>query len=645
MLKPQPTLFVLLLAAALVTASAAAQSTHFSLGIGYDWLSLSGNEDMYKSQFNQGQGLALEDLSFTFTDPSGDLLDRVHIDAAGFGADPEGRLRLEVGHARIYELRISYFRARYFSALPGFANPLLVDGIVPGEHTESRVTQNLDLDLELLPGSQVTPLLGFSRYHIDGPGTTTYHVGQDEFRLNSRTDETTSEARAGVGLHFSGFQATVTEAWRSFDERDASSLSPGAGGGNDPAPVLGQDQTLSSLSRRDHSDGSYAVTTGSFAGTLSDRLRVTGSFMKSDLQSSLSEDEVLAGNLVSFELARFFTGLNQTTNAHASAPNWRGVARVEAEPFGDFEISGGYSRSHRSVDGAAVITSLYTGTFNYAGLDPRDLTTLLTSATAMERDETSWDAKVSSRNLGALRLWADVAVVDQDLTVSPDAAEIVVPGGEGGRFDRTLKRWSAGVSLDASPVKVALDWKEDSSDETIVRTDFADLKRWRLRADWEAAKFLHLVGTAERIDGDNPVEGAKYTLGTRHYAADLDVMPLEALALRLGYGQYKTDTAITIRVPQNFSLAPSLFSENGEEKEASATVKLAPFSIEAGVSRFDNSGDIGLRLDRTFAHCDVDFTSTLGASLRFDRYKYSEDVLAVSDFDAKRYGVFLRWHE
>lgn len=645
MVKPRLKLVALLLAVALSAVSASAQSTHFSLGIGYDWLTLSGNQDMYKSQFNQGQGLGLEDLSLMTVDPSGSVFDRMRIDAAGFGADPEGRFRLEVGRARVYELRISFFRARYFSALPGLANPYLAQGVVLSEQTQNRISQNLDMDLELLPGGTVTPLLGYSRYHIDGPATTTYHVGEDEFRLNSNINETTHEARAGVGLHFNGFEATILEAWRAFNELDTYSLTPGAGNGNNPDPVLGENQTLSSLNRRDRSDGSYAVTTGSFTGTVSDRVRLSGSFVKTDFQSSLSEDETLSGNLVSFELARFFTGLNQASSTHASAPDWRGTARIETEPIEGFEASGGFSRSHRDFDGFALISSLYTGTVNYAGLDPRDLTALLASSTAMERDETTWDAKLSTRNLGPVRLWADVAVVDQQLTVTPDAAEIVVPGGEGGTFDRTLDRWSAGANLDVNSLKVALDWKEDSANDTIVRTDFRDLKRWRLRADWNAGKILHMVGTAERIDGNNPTTGAQYTLGTRHYGANLDLTPIDALTVRLGYGRFKTDTAIMILVPQNFTLAPSQFSEDGEEKEASASLKLRLVSLEGGFSRFANSGDLGLRLDRTFARCDVDFTSNFGASLRFDHYKYSEDVLAISDFDAKRYGVFLRWHE
>jgi len=638
-----PALALLLLA--LLAASAGAQTTHFSLGAGYQWLDVSGNEDMYKSQLNERQGLALQELSLTVAAPSGGLFDRLRVDASGFGAEPEGRFRLSVGRSGMYDLRISYFRARAFSALPTLANPFLDQGIVPGQHTQNRVLDNLDMDLQLFPGAVITPLVGYSRYHVDGPGTTTYHVGENEYRLDSHLAETTHEARAGVGIHLDGFQATVVEAWRAFHDTDAYALAPGGGAGNNPAPVLGQDQSLDSFNRRDRSDGSYAVTTGSFAGTVSDRLRFTGSFVKTDFQSSLAEDEQLSGSLVSFAIARFFGGLGQQTHARTSAPDWRGAARVEAEPVDGLEASGGYARSHRDFDGLALISSLYTGTVNYAGLDPRNLATLLTSTTALERNQTTWDGMLSTRNLGPLRLWADVARVDEELTVTPDAAEIVVPGGQGGRFDRTIRRWSAGATATVDGLKLALDWKDDHAPDSIVRTDYRDLKRWRLRADWTAGKLLRVVGTAEKLDGDNPAEGIDYDFRARHWGVDVDLTALEALGVRLGYAKFKADSAVTIVVPQNFTLEPSLYTEDGEEKSASASYKIGPVSLEGGWSRFTNSGDLGLSLDRAFAHCDVELTAALGATLVFDRYRYRDDLLAISNFDANRYAFLLRWHE
>jgi|APFre7841882654_1041346.scaffolds.fasta_scaffold27460_2 hypothetical protein len=641
-------LVALLLAMALGTVTASAQSTQFSLGLGYNWLSLTGSEDMYKSQFNARQGFGLQELSLATTNPSDTVIDHLRFDAAGFGSDPEGRFRLRVGLAKVYDLQISYFRARYFNALPTIANPFFGQGITPGQHTQDQVLYNFDMNLELLPGASVTPLIGYSEYHVGGPSITTYHVGQDEFRLNSNLDSTTHETRAGLGFHLGDFQATVIESWRTFHETTNSALAPGAGASNNPDPVLGQNQTLSSASRSDRTDGSYAMTTGSFSAVLSDSTRASGSFVRADYTATFSEGEAFSGNLVSFDVARFFTGLNVSgySTAHTSnAPDWRGDGRVEFDPTDTVQLSGGFVRSHRTVDGFALISNLYTGSVNYAGLDPRDLAVLLTSNNAMQRDDNTLDAKIVVRKLGPVRLWADVAHTDQDLTVAEDVAEIVVPGGQGGYFHRSIKRYSAGAALTFSTFKLGVDWKEDSSPQSIVRIDFRDVKRWKARADWTAAKLFRLVATAEWITGDNPTPDVYYDLKTKHIGADLDITPVKPLALRLGYGRFKTDTSAFYRVPQDFTLASSLYGENGIQKEASATLKLARFLIDGGYSKFSNTGSVGLELDHTYAHCDFDFTAKLGASLQYDRYKYIDDVFTLSSFDAKRYGVFLRWRQ
>jgi len=638
-------LVALLLAMVLGTVTASAQSTQFSLGLGYNWLSLTGSEDMYKSQFNARQGFGLQELSLTTNDPLNGVIDHLRFDAAGFRSDPEGRFRLRAGLAKVYDLQISYFRARYFSALPTIANPFFGQGITPGQHTQDRVLYNFDMNLELLPGGSVTPLIGYSEYHASGPSTTTYHVGQDEFRLNSNLDSTTHETRAGLGFHLGNFQATVIESWRTFHETTTSTLAPGASAGNNPDPVLGQNQTLSSASRSDRTDGSYAMTTGSFSAGLSNSTRVLGSFVKANYTATLSEGEALSGSLVSFDVARFFTGLNVTEYATANAPDWRGDARVEFEPADAVQLSGGFVRSHRTVNGFALISNLYTGSVNYAGLDPRDLTALLTASNAMQRDENTVDAKIVLKNLGPVRLWADAAQTDQDLSVAEDVAEIVVPGGQGGFFHRSVKRYAAGAALNLGTFKFGLDWKDDSSSQSIVRIDFHDVKRWKARADWTAAKLFRLVGTAEWITGDNPTPDVYYDLKTKHVGADLEITPVKPLALRLGYAHFKTDTSAFYRVPQDFTMAPSLYGEDGTQKEASASLKLARFLIEGGYSKFSNTGSIGLELDHTYAHCDFDFTANFGASLQYDRYKYIDGVFTLSSFDAKRYGVFLRWRQ
>jgi hypothetical protein len=645
MIKRYLKLVALLLPVVLGTVTASAQSTQFSLGLGYNWLSLSGSSDMYKSQFNAGQGFGLQELSLATSNQVDGAVDRLRFDAAGFGSDPEGRLHLRLGLAKVYDLQISYFRARYYNALPNIANPFLSQGIVPGQHTDDRVLTNFDMNLELLPGGSVSPLFGYSEYHTGGPSTTTYHVGENEFRLNSNLDSTAHETRAGLAFHLGGFQATVIETWRSFHDTTTAALLAGAGGGNNTSPVLGQNQTLSSGNLSDRSSGSYAMTNGSFAATFSPSVRFTGSFIKADYSGQFSQQDAFAGSLVSFEVARFFTGLNATGTSSVKAPDWRGEGRLEIDSSDDLQVSAGFVRGHRTVNGSTLLSNLYTGSVNYAGLDPRDLAVLLTASNAMQRDDQTVDAKLVLRNLGPVRFWADIAQVSEDLNVTEDAAEIVVPDGQGGVFHRGITRYAAGVGLNLTGFKFDFDWNQSSSPDSIVRIDFANISRWKARADWTLTKILRLVGTAEWISGENPVANVAYRLNTKHFGGNLELTPVKPLALHFGYDRFITDSSALYRMPQDFTMATSLYGEYGVQKLASASLKLARFVFEGGYSTFGNTGSVPLQLDRTFAHCDYDFTAKFGASVQYDRYLYRDVTYASSNFDAKRYGLFLRWHQ
>lgn len=626
-------------------AAVHAQTRKLSVGIGYQWLSIDGSKDSYRTQVNDDEGAFLDSLALESRDtsPGGKLFDRLRIDGEGLGANPQGRLHLDIGLARVYELKLTYFRTKRFSALPALANPLLGSGIVPGQHTYDRASDDLDLDLELLPGRMITPLLGYRWYRYEGSGRTTVHAGQDEFRLGSDLDQRVHELRAGVAFSVGGFRGTVMQAWRSFDETEKVGLLRGAGGGNSSRLVLGRDQTLDAYGRRTHTEGDVPMTTAYLSGRLASRVRLVASFVRAEADPESSQAETLSGSLVSFDLARYFGGLSETARAKAEAPDWRGSARVEAEIVDGVDLVAGYSRRHRELDGWATVASLYTATASFGGADPKDVRTLVESNTAMERDEKTVEATVSSRNLGPVRLWAGWSKADQELTVTPDAAEIVVPGGQGGHFEREVKQYSGGAAVTLSGLRVSLDFRKDDADRTVVRTDFLSQKRWRARADWTIGKMLRIGGTAERIDAANPSSGARFNLETRHAGLDLELTPSEPLSLRVSWGRYKTDSAVTVRVPQDFTLASSLNDEKTDVREAALRYKSGRVTFDGGYSWVRNHGSFGLRLNQGYLRCDLDVTAKLGLGVRVENHEYDESKLDLGDFNAWRYGLVLRW--
>jgi len=183
-----PTLFSALFALLAVVPArpASAQAPPIDVEVGYRFTHISGNEDMYRTQIDEREGFLLRSLSLDTAALGGPnaLFDHVHLVATDIGVGPSGGFRLDAGHSGLWRLRATYSRRDYFSALPGFANPLLDSGIIPGQHTLDRVRNMFDADIEILPGGMITPIVGYSRNSYQGPGSTTYHVGQDEFRLS-----------------------------------------------------------------------------------------------------------------------------------------------------------------------------------------------------------------------------------------------------------------------------------------------------------------------------------------------------------------------------------------------------------------------------------------------------------------------------
>ncbi|MFZ5786137.1 MAG: hypothetical protein ACOY3Y_06815 [Acidobacteriota bacterium] len=620
----------------------AAQSTQFDLGLGFQWLDVTGNEDVHRTQTGQDDGFLLDGFTMVVTGKEAPY-DRLRVMANGFGAGPDQRFLVEADRARSYALRLRYNRAEVFNALPGFANPFFEQGIVPGQHTLDRTREQVDLDLELLPGRTISPFIGYSRHSYDGPATTTYHVGGDEFRIVSDLDETVTEYRVGIGFNLGAWRAVVTQGWRDLDADNRYTLAAGAAEGNNSRPVLGKDIVVGTFDRRTSTKVDAPFTNAHVSGAFGRHIRVVGSYTRSDASSENSDFETLGGQFASFELARFFSGTDETMIGSSDSLNWRGEVRLEADLASWLDVSAGYTSSHRELDGVALVNTLYLDTVNFTGALPADVATVLDASTAWERDEDVAELRVTARPTSWLRLWGALSQASQDVDLTPDAAEIVVPGGQGGSFTRDIDRLSAGVAATFGVFGLSAEWAEDDADRAVVRSDYLDRERMRVRASLKLGPMLTLIGTGEWIDTANPTPGVDYTAEIERWALDLEFTPAEQLSVRGGWHTYDSDSRIVTRVPHDFSLSHSVYVEEGEDVDVSMAARFAAVGVEAGVASYTNEGSQPFDLDRTWARLDIGLTSSVGLYGMFERRNYDEKLLSLARFDADRYGLFVRW--
>jgi hypothetical protein len=644
MIKRAPALALVLIAVAF-GSPAWAQSTQFDLGIGYQWLDVSGNQDLYRTHTGDRDGALLDALTVMVVGDKDGLFDRLQIDAAGVGASPDTNFRVHASRSRLFDMSLRYNRAEVFSRLPNYANPLLgATGVIPGQHTYDRYRDALDFDLTLLPGGTISPIVGYSRYHYWGPGTTTFAFGQDEFALGNDIDEKVSEYRVGAGMAFGTWRATILQGWRSTDSSYDYSLLPGANGGNNSAPVLGTPVSAGSLAGHSRTSGTAPFTNLLVTGRLADRVRISGTYARlSGAEANTDDTFTATGQFVSFALARFFQGASEVDATSARATNWRGNVRAEVDLTSWLEVVADFTSSRRRLDGDALLRTTYLGTVNFSGADPKNLMTLVSAATAWDRGEDASELRLLARPTSWISVWVGGARLNQDVAIDPAAAEIVVPGGQGGSYSRQVDRLSAGADATIGPVVVGVDYLTDDADAAVVRTDYTDRDRFRAHATVNIGKFLKVLGSGEWINMKNPAAGILYDADVTHWAAGVDVMPIDALTIHGGYDKYESNSQILIRIPHDFSTQTSIYAEDGENVEGNAALKLGRFMVEAGANQYSNKGDLPFDLDRTYARFDVTVTGGLGVYGQYEKRKYREKQFSPADYDADRYGLFVRW--
>lgn len=622
---------------------ARAQAIPFDLEVGYRFVDVIGSEESYRSQINEREGFLVRGLHLG-TDGKSEgfpVLDHLRIDGSDLGAGPAGSLSLDAGLTGAYRLRLSYRHLDQFSALAGFANPL---GALIGQQTWNRTRNMVDVNLELLPGAVVTPLLGYTSNSLTGPGTTTAFVGQDEFRLAQDLTVHDQEFRAGLGFHAGAFSGEFLQGWRRDHEIEKDLLVPGAGAGNNPGTVLGNNLNLSSFARSSVTDVNTPTSSFFLRGFATDSVQIIGFYVRANADSNGTDQENLGGSLASFPLSRFFTGLADNSSSRVQNTMWRVGGRIEWHVLDGIDVTGGFVRHHATWDGQDLVSSLFTGTSNFAGFTLADIQTILNAQTSVDRIEDVWDVQVAAKAFGPFGVRAGYSRIEQDLTVTEDPSEILVPGGQGGNFTRNINRVEGALTYGTGPFFAAAEASWDDANQAVLRTDYLTRTRERLRATWKGFSWLTVGATGLWVDQKNDTPGIDSKGSSRQYTGDVTVMPVKPLRLHGAYSKLKADNTIPIRAPQDFSVLDSVNTEDGQMWEAGLGLKFDRVAIDGFWSRFANEGSYAYRLYRGGARVDFDATARVGLIAEWSVDRYLDYQIATSNFRANRYGVYLKWH-
>jgi hypothetical protein len=299
----------LLLILAFAAASSRAQQTttddlgsynvNSSIEFGVRGLSVSGNENKYRSDLNYDNGVRLFDSSFLLRSREGKRkgpFDEFLVTTSGWGGDPYGATRVSVEKSGLYRFDANVRRARYFNALTSFANPLSTP---VGQHTSNQRHNFSDFDFTGLPENRkIRFYLGYSRDTREGPGTTTARFSGDEYAINSNTDTRANDFRAGIDAHLLGFDLSLLQGARYFHDNSSYTVTL-TNQGNNPTNTSRIDQ----LVRETPAQGTHFWTRFNVHRLFAQKLDFTGRFIYLSSRSRYSFFEQTTGRQSTGNLA------------------------------------------------------------------------------------------------------------------------------------------------------------------------------------------------------------------------------------------------------------------------------------------------------------------------------------------------------
>ena len=193
-----------------------------SFEFGYRFATVYGNDGLFRSDINFGNGLRLlgSTLTVDSKDGHGRYFDELLLTTLGLGNDPYESVMLRIRKNRLYRYDMMWRENQFYD--PG----VVISG---GEHLMNTTRLLQDHDLTILPdNTRVQFDVGYSRNTLTGPGLASaeeFDTSSTAFPAFTNIRQQYNDYRAGATLHLAGFTFLVRRTWEYFKQDTVDSLS------------------------------------------------------------------------------------------------------------------------------------------------------------------------------------------------------------------------------------------------------------------------------------------------------------------------------------------------------------------------------------------------------------------------------------
>lgn len=606
-----------------------------TLDVGYRWnVGLRGSEDLYRSLVNLGEGPRLLGANLTMNSPlgAGKYVDRLQLNASAWGGDPYNTLRLFAEKSGAYQFSFDYRNVNYFNYIPTFANPLLSQGILLGQHSFDSTRRTMDFDLTLRPGATISPFIAYSRNSGFGPGVTTFTADENEFAVTNQLRDTSDYYRGGVHFNLPRMNLTLEQGFLTFKDDQRIFQTSGTNRGNRTTPVLGQNVVLGQLDENYHSRGSTPVSRVQLTATPWDKLTVAGRFVYSKPDLDFDYDRRTVGNFVSLDVLRVFTGEFANASSEASRPHILGNLSVEFRPVERVHILESLVTDRFHIASSSSLGRSLTGTRPLSGpSDPNN-----TFATT-ESDANRFAVNLNQNQLeGVVDLTSRLSVRGGYRAVWSDTHLQSQASGEDQAVSLGRDIGLAGFSF-RLPRKtdVSLDFEAGQGDRVYSRTDVLNYRKVRLRGRYRPWEILTVSGAFSLMDHENTRPDLGYDFENRGFTVSVSLAPAggKRLSASLDYSRSDLTSDILFIIPQLFTTDRSLYVEDSHFGGLSLDVAVVrDVRVNMGYRVLSTTGNRPLNYHQPYAGVVVPLNRRIAWTTEWRYYGYNERGASLQDF-------------
>lgn len=332
---------------------------------GYRWVpGLNGNQNVYRSIVNYGEGPKLFGAYLSFKNPKSTKFDRLDLDLRSWGGEPYNSARFGIAKDGLYRADFSYRRIGYFNNLPSLANPFLATGYPLSQNAEDIERRMYDFQIELLPGSHISPFFSYQRSAGSGPGLTTFFSVGNEYLSNVRYDDAQDVFRAGTHLNYSRWHLTFEAGATRFRDEERSFYDAGPNPGNRRTSLFGVNQVLNQGQQQYKASGDGFF--GSVFGTWRPFriLDLSGQFRFSQPSMNMAYTDAATGRFVSLSSLILATGVTSTGTSEALRPHPSGSLAMELRPISRVRILQSWYTDQFHISSNSLFAQTLTGTTN-----------------------------------------------------------------------------------------------------------------------------------------------------------------------------------------------------------------------------------------------------------------------------------------